>query len=66
VGLQGQGEPEEVLGHSGVQLEEVVVEVVVLAAEGHCVVEMPVAGVSGGPASGAVQKLGLLRSAALG
>jgi len=45
VGLQGWGEPGEVLGHSGVQLEEVVVEVAVLAAEGHCVVGMPVAGV---------------------
>jgi len=29
MGLQGQGEPEEALGHSGVQLEEVVVEAVV-------------------------------------
>ena len=73
VGLQGQGEPEEVLGCSGVQLEEVVVEAAVLAAEGHCVVGMPVAGAPEGPASdaelpasGAAQKLGLLRSAAPG
>jgi len=38
MGLQGQVEHEEVLGHSGV----------VLDAEGHCVVGMPVAGVHEG------------------